>query len=110
MFSRAGLFGLGALAGLTRAGSWAFRNPASAGAIAGAGWGMMSDDTSVLGGAAMGAGLGMAGRYGLRGARGLMRNGIYGASLGLRSMARRDYRGAVMAANTGFNKITGLWR
>lgn len=35
------------------------------GAMAGAGWGMVSDDTSVLGGAAMGAGLGaVGGRYG----------------------------------------------
>ena len=38
------------------------------GALAGAGWGAASDDTSVLGGAAIGAGLGRYGRAGYAGA------------------------------------------
>jgi hypothetical protein len=53
---------------------------AAIGAAAGAGWGMVSSDTSVIGGALMGAGLGAAGmRYGgafyRKGMRGAMARG-----------------------------------
>jgi len=67
---------------------------ASIGAAAGAGWGMLSSDTSVLGGALMGAGLGAAGmRYGnpfyRKGARGFLAQGRsdYRRLMGIAGMA-----------------------
>jgi hypothetical protein len=66
---------------------------ATIGAAAGAGWGMMSSDTSVLGGMLMGAGLGAVGaRYGGAGLRKGWRGG-QGFMSGVRAQARRDYRG-----------------
>lgn len=87
--------------------------PTGIGAIAGGAWGMVSDDTSVLGGALMG---GLGGRYGYSAMRrGLLgRRGIgvgrgdtytgafgfgVGAAKGLVNRTRMDFRGASLMAN-----------
>lgn len=86
-------------------------------------YGAMSSNTSVLGGIAMGAGLGAGGaRYG---GAGLKRANMVGAGMGVKAhgMAaasafgkgafnrlRLDYRGASMMANKGYNKIRGIGR
>jgi len=98
-------------------GAWASPHGRRAiiGAGAGAGWGMMSSDTSVLGGAAMGAGVGYYGGFGARRfahsrARGL---GV-GRSAGLagRSMfshARGNFRsGRRIVTNEGINAFTAM--
>lgn len=98
---------------------------AAVGAGAGAVWGGVSSDTSVIGGAMMGAGLGAAGsRYGRSGfagmtsrwnsAAGMFAGGAYGkgasvlASGAARPMASaimRDVRGASLMANKGISSI-----
>jgi hypothetical protein len=102
------------------------------GAVIGAGvggaYGMMSNDTSVLGGMMMGAGMGAAGgRYGpsaMRraklGYRGIgvggaatvtgLRGGLYGGARGAYNQMRADYRGARLFSNVAANRIRGLHR
>jgi hypothetical protein len=48
---------------------------AAMGGAAGAAWGAVSGDTSVIGGALMGAGMGLGGRYAKAGVKGFMRSG-----------------------------------
>ena len=103
------------------------RNPtaygAAAGAAAGGLYGAMSDNTSVIGGMMMGAGMGaVGGRYGTSairrgrlGARGIgvggtstvtgARGFLAGAGRGIANRARMDYRGARLSANSAFNGI-----
>jgi hypothetical protein len=89
------------------------------GAGAGAAYGAMSDNTSVLGGAAMGA---VAGRYtgaGLRraalGYRGIgvaspgLRGALSGFGKGVTNTLRMDYRGARMLSNRGIGKMRGIY-
>ena len=72
------------------------------GAGAGAGWGMMSEDTSVLGGALMGAGAGLAGaRYGGAGLR-----AASGVGAGMGPAAHAKAWG--MAAGKGAGKQMGV--
>ena len=98
---------------IAKAGAGRFlRNRTAMGAMAGAGWGMMSDDTSVMGGALMGA---AAGRYLGAGAmsaaysgRGLGFNAslrAYGRAFGrgVSNMARRDFRRVM--SNRGVNRV-----
>lgn len=110
-----GLRGLAAVA-RTRTGRGALY-----GAGAGAAWGMMSDDTSVVGGALIGAGLGAAATIGARAALGRMRlfpfggggggRGPFnvlgprpgGGGLGARMLPAG--KGSVLSANSGFNPI-----
>ena len=85
------------------------------GAAAGGLYGAMSEDTSILGGAMMGAGLGAAGvRYGMPAAK-VFRN-MRGAGFGIRSagrgaasfaagLAKRDARGVALAANRGYGRV-----
>ena len=89
------------------------------GGAAGAGYGAMSNDTSMVGGALMGAGLGAgAGRYGASGLRrarlgkrgiGVSGPGMGGAvsgfGRGVRNRLKMDYRGARLAANRGYGRI-----
>ena len=87
-----------------------------AGAAAGGLYGAMSKDTSVLGGAIMGAGLGRYGasgfRRGMLGYRGIGVSGAGGLSgafrgfgRGVRNAFSRDFRGASMLANRGYSRI-----
>lgn len=91
------------------------------GAIAGAGWGVMSNDTSVLGGALIGAGIGRYGGAGLRrgrfGYRGIGVSGAQGKMSAVEGFVRgvwnrgsMDFRSARMMANQGYSKIKGLYR
>ena len=89
------------------------------GTIAGAGagglYGASSNDTSVLGGAMMGAGIGGIGaRYGYTAYKGFTRSGkqtgLDGMWRALRMRGHLDYKGASLAANQGYEKIKGLWR
>ncbi len=95
------------------------------GAAAGALYGAISDDTSVLGGAMMGAGIGAGMRYGAKGISVMNRtaSGGLGAGFtrGFTGMARRDFRSAlavgkmsaVSIGNTltkGYGRIRGLAR
>jgi hypothetical protein len=99
------------------------RTPTGVGMAAGAGWGMLSDDTSVLGGAMMGGALG---RYGARPLMGAARRaggwgGLLGAARGdfmgaargvgrtMRAQGRMDWRGGRVLANRGYNKIRGIF-
>ena len=92
----------------------------TAGAMWGAGYGAMSDDTSVLGGALMGAGITRYGGAGIRRARLGMRGigtanprtlGMFGGfGKGAWNKLRMDYRVARLQANRGLGKIRGLWR
>ncbi len=92
---------------------------AAMGAAIGGMYGATSDNTSVLGGALMGAG---AMRYGASGIRraALGRRGIGVGSPGMLGMghgfyrgvvnrARMDARGVRMSANRGYGKIRGLF-
>jgi hypothetical protein len=91
-----------------------FGNRTAVGAVAGAGYGAISDDTSVLGGALMGAG---AGRYLGAGVLSAMHSGRglgFGASVraygqafgrGVSNMARRDWRRLRVASNSGVNRV-----
>lgn len=95
------------------------------GGAAGAGWGALSDDTSVLGGAMMGAGMGAAGtRYGMAGMKAWRQTGNpgvkgmpawpFGERLGATgaAMASRfsaDYKGTRLMANKAANIIRGLY-
>lgn len=91
---------------------------ATYGGAAGAAWGAMSDDTSVVGGALMGAGLGLGGRYARaagRGARGYLRgNGpVSWGGLGLnmrmaaQSRAGRDLKlaGSRLSSNKAVMRV-----
>jgi hypothetical protein len=105
MIPAAGGF-LSGIAGMAGAASL-LRNRTVIGALAGAGWGAMSNDTSVLGGALMGA---AGARY--LGA-GIKRMGIargFGASArafgrGAMNRARLDWRGVRMMSNRGMSRI-----
>lgn len=80
------------------------------GAAIGGMYGMMSDDTSVLGGALMGAGLGAAGmRYGPRGVNAFRGAGRGGAGIGggLMAAGRGMYRGARADVMGGYNAVKG---
>ena len=89
------------------------------GAGVGGAYGMMSGDTSVLGGAMMGAGAARYGgagfRRGMLGWRGIGVSDVrtigfgQGFYRGVANMARADARGARMAANRGYGKIRGLF-
>jgi len=96
---------------------------AGVGAGLGGLYGAMSDNTSVLGGALTGAGVGAIGaRYlgaGFRTAAGAGRGmglrasaGDYGKrfGMGVAARARLDYRGARLAANQAVNGFTGMFR
>lgn len=96
---------------------------AMAGAAAGGAYGAASDDTSVLGGALAGAGLGGLGaRYLGAGVRragtagrgmGLMASGRDYASKfgrGVWGQMRRDFSGVTLAANKGINAFKGMGR
>lgn len=102
------------------AGKTAWNNPTGRGAIlggaAGGLYGALSDNTSVLGGATMGAGLGaVGGRYGITGWRGAMAGGQPGLwnatkrfGSAVASQARSDYRGARLMANKAVNGFSAL--
>ena len=89
------------------------------GGLAGGMYGAASNDTSILGGMAMGAGMGAgAGRYGragLRrgklGKRGIgtsvpgMRGAAQGFGRGVRTQAQMDYRGSMIIANKAKNRL-----
>lgn len=82
------------------------------GGAVGAGWGMASDDTSVIGGALMGAGLGAGGaRYGGAGglsaryARGGMKTRAKAFGAGVANRARRDVMAARVRSNKPLNKV-----
>jgi hypothetical protein len=105
--------------GTYMAGAARYAGRTGMGAAAGAAYGMMSDDTSVLGGAIMGAagarylGAGfkraaLAGRGMGLGAHALAYGKAFGT--GMINRARLDYRGAMMGANRGLNRIRGLGR
>lgn len=93
---------------------------AMAGGLAGGALGAMSDDTSVIGGALEGAALGAAaGRYAHAGMRSYLNTSKRGVSLAsnmraasgaVMNLAKADYRGAMMSANQGVNRIRGLGR
>lgn len=89
---------------------------AAYGGLAGAGWGMMSSDTSVIGGALMGATAGLGLRYGKFGARAAMRANSFGYQMGpaftgaVDRRFMRDFRGGVIAANRGYNRIRSSMR
>jgi hypothetical protein len=104
------------------------RNPTMAIAAIGAGYGAISSNTSILGGAVKGAGLATVGRYGMGALRGInsrylgsmgmfgagdriggLSNLLGGAGLRMRRMVGVDYGRTRQLANTGFNKIRGLW-
>ena len=96
---------------------------AGVGAVAGGLYGAMSDNTSVLGGALVGAGLGAgAARYG---GAGLKMASNAGRGMGFKASAsdwgqrfgrgvvgraRLDFRGATQLANHGLNAFKGLGR
>jgi hypothetical protein len=81
---------------------------ATVGALGGAAWGAMSSDTSVLGGALMGAGLGAGGmRYGGAGLRKGWRGGQAFMS-GMRAQARGDYR--ALTSNTNLSFLKNLFK
>jgi hypothetical protein len=125
-FSRVGTYMAGAgRQGLAQmAANPALRRTAIGAAMGGA-YGGMSGDTSVLGGALMGAGLARYGGAGMlaasRSGRGLGFMGsvkAYGTAFGggVANLARRDAmrvrmagRSARMAANRGYGKIRGLF-
>lgn len=117
MIFGAGLTARGLLGGAGRA-AWAGmrRNPILAGAVLGATYGSFSNNTSMLGGATMGAGLATGGRYGYRALnRGLtsyLRGGSFRSAFGtsISRMARSDFGRGRMVVNSGYNKIRGLWR
>lgn len=89
------------------------------GAGAGAGYGALSNDTSMIGGALMGAGMGAAGgRYGASGLRrarlgkrgigvsGLgTRGAAQGFARGVRNKAMMDFRGARLAGNQAISRV-----
>lgn len=98
----AGLMGANALLGGYGGGV----QRAAIGGMAGAAYGAMSDNTSVLGGAAMGAGLGYAGpKYGAA----MYRGGMRTMGRAMRMDAGRVWRGTKVAGNYGYNKIRGLF-
>lgn len=129
--------GYGKLAGATAA--YALRGGygrtvggAAWGGLVGAGWGAVSDDTSVLGGALMGAGIGAGGaRYGgagwrvmdraARTGRNTFRPGMNYFWKGAAGQARRDWRSALVQGsaskayiggglNKGYNKFRAMWQ
>lgn len=118
-FSRVGTY----MAGQGRSGLAAMAaNPAlrrtAIGAGIGGAYGAMSGDTSVLGGAMMGAGVARYGGAGMKMARnagaGMGFGGhaiAYGKAFagGVANRARLDARGARMAANRGYGRIRGLF-
>jgi len=82
---------------------------ATTGAAIGGAYGAISDDTSILGGAAMGAvgGLGVRwGKAGLRAARG-RGSASYGSAFlgGASRRFMRDMKGPSMLANKGINRV-----
>lgn len=79
---------------------------AAAGALAGGAYGAVSDDTSVLGGMAMGAGLGAAGaRY--VGAGMLSNKGSQGFMAGVANMAKKDFRNMRTTMTSAYNRRYG---
>ena len=90
------------------------------GAAFGGTYGAMSDNTSIIGGAMMGAGLarygGAAVRRGMLGYRGIgvstpgIRGAIMGANRGIRNRGMQDYRRSRVLANRGYSKIRGIFR
>lgn len=84
------------------------------GAAMGGAYGAVSDDTSVLGGMAMGA---AAGRYGGAGFNRIATGRAYGFGtsakrfgMAMAARARLDARGARMAANQGYGKFRSMFR
>lgn len=126
--------GAGKMIGSAAKAAWgnSYGKRAIIGAGIGGAYGGMSQNTSILGGMAMGAGLGagskLAGRYGvsaLKGMRsdpttkGLWNAGLYGSALGqgfgdavknMAGLARYDFGRAKLAANRGYSKIQGLFQ
>jgi hypothetical protein len=104
-----------AVAGAAWRGMGAAGRTATVGAGIGGLYGAFANDTSVIGGAMMGAGIGLAGRYGRAGLRSANRalgpkgsptydlGSAFMGGIGRRFM--RDVRGPSMLANQGFNKI-----
>lgn len=117
-----GSHGLGSYMGALARG-----NPTVWGATLGAGWGMASDDTSVLGGAAIGAGIGRYGGAGnrlmwaaARAGRNTPMAGLSYFGRGVMGQGRRDWRfayaqGRASASYIGstsrraWGRIRGLW-
>jgi len=87
----------------------ALRNPTMTGAALGAGYGAISSQTSILGGALTGAGLATMGRYGMGAMRGMSLGGFPGAGARLGRMAAVDLGRSRIMANSGINKIRGLF-
>ena len=116
--SRFRAFGLAGMAGVGKLFSGGLGRTA-AGAAWGGAYGAMSSDTSVLGGALMGAGVSRYGGAGLkmanRGGGGLgfrahAKMATMGFGRGVYGQARRDYRGAALLSNNIGNRIKGLWK
>jgi hypothetical protein len=108
--------GAGAVvAGAAWRGMGAAGRTAAVGAGIGGLYGAFADNTSVMGGAMMGAGMGLAGRYGRAGLRAANRalgpkgSPTYGLGSafmgGVGRRFARDIRGPSMLANRGFNRV-----
>ncbi len=120
LFSRVGTYMAGAgRTGLAQmAANPALRRTAIGAAMGGA-YGVVSDDTSILGGAMTGAVMGRYAGAGVAAARGAGRGMGFRASMGdyakrfgmgVAARARLDARGARMSANQGYGKFRSMFR